>query len=278
MEINVKILDTRPDGRIKCTTNENTTIAIYKIPRDMIDLCDSDEFKTNGIYFLIESKKRKVYVGKSNGDIIKRIKIKDIPHNRIKDWDYLLLVVDISNTINKVFDSDFISNLEKEYWKLLNSANKTYKYNIVNKGTPPSFNSETTNILSNILDVSSKMIYVLGFEFLIQDMPFDIRDVEDKFIFEFESKGIKAKLAYDKNNRKYWLLKGSNISKKESKSCFPWISDSRKKIKKFIKDGILTKNIDYNNPSRAEGVVAGASRSGNGWKNSEGESPIDIIK
>ena len=280
MIIDVELLDQRPDGRVVCTTEDNTTIAVYKIPKSMIDLCIEDVYKKSGVYFLVESKNKKVYVGKStnNKGIINRINVKDKPHIRIKDWDWLLLVVDITATVRKVFNSDFISNLENKYWALLKSAADGYKYNVVNEGTPPKFKINNLDTLNKIIDCSSKMIYALGFEFLIQAKPFDIQNVEDKYLFELKIRNIEAKLAYDVNNRRYWLLKGSNIASKEVESCYSWISDSRKAIKKFIKNGVLNENIVYDNPSRAAGVVAGASVSGNEWKNSEGKSPLSIIK
>lgn len=279
MIFDVELLDQRSDGRVKCTTQEDTSIAIYKIPKSMIDVCDENDYKTIGIYFLFDSEKRRVYVGKSTNDkgLVYRAKQNDEAHKDVKKWDWAILIVDISNGIKKIFDSDSVSYLENRFYGLLKSASKNPKYHVTNKGTPQSGNIKNVDRLNKIIEVASKIIYILGFDFLVQDTPFDENKIDEIHIFKLHKKGLEAKLAYDKNSHRFWLLKDSDISKTEVKSCYPWISTSRNAIKKNIKNGKLTQNVPYDNPSRAAGVVVGASISGNEWKNCNNESPFVVI-
>lgn len=284
MIIDVELLDEREDGRIKCTTEENTSIAIYKIPKTMIDLCDTDEYKKAGIYFLVDSKKRIAYVGKatvrqSGEGIVFRAKEKDAPHNKVKNWDWLIFIVDISSGVRKVFTKETIEYLEHRFYEKMNTAMKEHKYKIANGCDPDHSDIVNKDTFESIINYSIKMIYALGFDFLVQKVDFNSNTVEEKYRFTLDNKKIKAELAYDINNRKYWLLKDSEIAKKAVKSCYPWVVDMRNLIKKSIKNGKLIKDIMFDNPSMAAGVATGSSVSGTEkWVNSDGKKLGDVIR
>ena len=281
MVIELKTLDDRVDGRIFATTHSDRGTHVYKIPKSMIDMCIDDIYKSNGIYFLVDTKHKKVYVGKAerraNGEgIVNRANEKDESHKRISNWDYLVFVTDVSKGISQFYNDATLGYMEYAFYQTIHESKK---YECVNKQEPHHRDPDDKEPYDKVVESCKSIFYALGFDFLTTKMEFNVNNVDDKFIFEMRHKGYVGKLAYDKNNNEYWLLNGSDIIKSHTKSCYKWIIESREKIKKHIKTGKLTKDILFDNPSRAAGVVAGASMNGREvWKNRNGKSLGDIIK
>lgn len=283
MNINLKTIDEdRVDGRILATTVSAYGVNVYKVPKSMVDLCVADEYKDSGIYFLVNTKKKMVYVGKAqkraNGEgIVNRANEKDVSHESVGEWDYLVFVTASESKGEQFFSDDTLGYMEFKFYDII--KNSTAKYTYTNKNTPSYRELDDKEPYDKVVRSCQSMFYALGFEFLITKVKFNINDVDEKFVFKMEYNGLVAKLAYDKNNNEYILLKDSDISKVESPSCYKWIRESREEIRKHVKAGKLQKNISFDNPSRAAGVVAGASMNGReAWKNKNGESLGEVNK
>ncbi len=91
--INLYLMDSDVNGRIKCTLANWTGLA-FKIPRTSLDMCkDREELKQTGVYFLFgkddQTDKNVVYIGQAgvrkNGEgILNRL----VEHSRNPKKDY----------------------------------------------------------------------------------------------------------------------------------------------------------------------------------------------
>lgn len=264
MIIDLKTLDDKVDGRVLATTDYEKGIHVYKVPKSMIDDCTTTEYKDNGIYFLIDTKHNKVYVGKAekraNGEgVVKRANEKDEPHKEVSEWDYLVFVTDVSGGVRPFFHDTTLGYMEFMFYQTIKESGK---YKCTNKKAPHHRIPDDKAPYDKVVESCKSIFYALGFEFLITKVKFDINNVDDDYKFEMKHKGLVGRLAYDKNNNEYRLLKDSDISKTNVAACYKWIVDSRNNIKKYVKNGKLQKDIVFDNPSRAAGVVSGASVNG----------------
>ena len=283
MKVNLKIIDNKVDGRILATTTEGSGrgIHVHKVPKSMIDICTTAEYKYDGIYFLVDTKNKKVYVGKaekrtSGEGIVKRANERDASHKAVSEWDYLVFVVDVSGGVEPFFNGTTLGYMEFMFYQTIKES---AKYTCTNKQAPHHRIPDDKETYDKLVESCKSIFYALGFDFLITKTKFDIDNVDDDYKFEMKHKGLVGKLAYDKNYNKYMLLKNSDISKTNVATCYKWIVDSRNSIKQYVKNGKLQKDIPFDNPSRAAGVVSGASVNGRDvWKNKNGKKLGDVIK
>lgn len=96
-----------------------------------------------------------------------------------------------------------------------------------------------------------------------------------KDILYLTTRGVMAYGKYDKDGKKFWVLKGSTICPYETNSCAKTVHAQREALFNdgTVKDGILTKDILFQGISRACSVISGGLGDGhNLWKNERGHA------
>lgn len=288
--IQLYLMDSIPNGRIKCTLANWTGIA-YKLPRTELDRSKHiDYLKQSGVYFLFstsdETQENIVYIGQAgtrkNGEgILNRLQ----EHKRNPDKDYWTEAVAFTTT-NNVFGPTEISYLENQFTKLaLNS--KRY---IVKNGNEPSLGhvtEEKESELEEFIDYAKIVIGTLGYRvfepLVVDDIPSETTESSDLALpLYFKRKSKKSNQSIEasakQTNEGIVVLKGSHIEVIDSNSIPEKIRKMRQKDGLII-DGILQENILFNSPSYAAAFVIGGSVNGkDSWKDENGRSLNDIEK
>lgn len=288
--IQLYLMDSIPNGRIKCTLANWTGIA-YKLPRTELDRSKHiDYLKQSGVYFLFstsdETQENIVYIGQAgtrkNGEgILNRLQ----EHKRNPDKDYWTEAVAFTTT-NNVFGPTEISYLENQFTKLaLNS--KRY---IVKNSNEPSLGhvtEEKESELEEFIDYAKIVIGTLGYRvfepLVVDDIPSETTEPSDLALpLYFKRKSKKSNQSIEasakQTNEGIVVLKGSHIEVIDSNSIPEKIRKMRQKDGLII-DGILQENILFNSPSYAAAFVIGGSANGkDSWKDENGRSLNDIEK
>ena len=276
--MNYFLMDSTPNGRIKCTLANWTGVA-YKIPRvKLVDCKNIDYLKQSGVYFLFskgDGDKPLVYVGQSgtrkNGEgILNRLKEHHAsPKQGLEDWYEAVAFT----TSNNIFGATEISWLENRFFALaLTAGNVT---------------EEKESELEEYVEYAKIVMGVLGhlvFEPLVQNRTIhntDHEEDDDNLEFFMEQKmqntGMTVKAKCKRSSEGYIVLRGSVInSKTNEKTCSGVAKKAREKAKV---DGnyTLLEDVLFSSPSAASMFVTGASSNGyTAWKTADGKTLKDV--
>lgn len=284
--INLFLMDGKADGRIKCTLANWTGIA-YKIPRTDIDLCkDREDLKQSGVYFLFgvsdETGDNVVYIGQAgerkNGEgILYRLQ----EHKRNPDKDYWTEAV-VFTTANNSFGPTEISYLEHRFCKLAVEA-KRYKVKNGNDPTPGHITEEKECELEEFIEYAEIIMGTLGHKVFIPLQGTTTVSSDDSTTTaaveqELHLKHSKIKATGRRTSDGFVVLKGSQVSITEAKSCPGTIRNLRQKYAdKISDDGRLTEDIGFSSPSAAAGFVSFSSVNGMiVWLSADGTTLKDL--
>ena len=285
--INQFLMDGKVDGRIKCTLANWTGVA-YKIPRTDIDLCkDRADLKQSGVYFLFgvsdETGDNVVYIGQAgerkNGEgILYRLQ----EHKRNPDKDYWTEAV-VFTTANNSFGPTEISYLEHRFCKLAIDA-KRYKVKNGNEPASGHITEEKECELEEFIEYAQIIMGTLGHKVFIpiqgsatsSDNSINTAiAVADQ---ELHLKHSKIKATGRRTSDGFVVLKGSQVSTTEAKSCPGTIRNLRQKYAdKISADGKLIEDIGFSSPSAAAGFVSYSSVNGMiVWLSADGKTLKDL--
>lgn len=286
--VHLFLMDGEASGRIKCTLNGWTGV-VYKIPRTLIESCNSrEDLKYTGVYFLFGisdyTDKPLVYIGQANErknekGILGRL----IEHKKNPEKDYWTEAVVVVTSDNTLDQAD-ISFLENKFYNLAVSAGR---YEVKNGNEPMSGNitEEKECALEEFSANIRLAVGTLGhkvFEPFEALKPKD-RSAELEISTEgellylnrrlktgrgFEVKGIGRQVSDG-----FVVLKGSVISPYESSKNISSGIKNRRATAKIDENRMLQEDILFGSPSSAAMFVIGNSSNGwIEWKRSDGSS------
>ncbi len=283
--INLFLMDSEPNGRIKCTLANWTGIA-YKIPRTMLQSAGSITYlQQTGVYLLFgtadESENPVVYIGQAgvrkNGQgILNRWQ----EHNRDNTKYWWTEAVALT-TSNDSFGPTEISYLENRFRNMAVAADR---YEVMNGNEPTQGNltEEKESEMEEFISYAKLVVGALGykvFEPLVARLntgePAEQRDLEPLLYFH----SARANATGQRTAEGFVVLAGSTISSIVKRSLPANIRKLREKYAEIIgADWVLRKDVLFSSPSAAAGFVGGASLSGNAiWKTEEGVSLGNLI-
>lgn len=280
---------------IEVIYNTKTNISIsyldnvisFNIPRNQIRLLSVDEYEeinNYGIYFLVESKSQKLYVGKTD-NILKRIN--EHSRNFEKNFEYVYVITTKSNSFSQTYidylEHYFINKLsQSNYWNLLNKDLRVR--------TPNLKHIEKINLNKLIVNI----------ECLLSFAKINLREKEIKesneifkhkgVNFIFSSQGLfmlKDSIIYGNLKNEKTIVNENqkqrldNTIKKRNFLIENWMENGWiKKIENNDNRYILLKDIEVNSPSEAA-IFANGRISSNGWidfKNGNNQSLADTYR
>ncbi len=289
--MNYFLMDSTPNGRIKCTLANWTGVA-YKIPRvKLVDCKNIDYLKQSGVYFLFskgDGDKPLVYVGQSgtrkNGEgILNRLKEHHAsPKQGLEDWYEAVAFT----TSNNIFGATEISWLENRFFALALTANR-YEAKNGNEPNAGNVTEEKESELEEYVEYAKIVMGVLGhlvFEPLVQNRAIhntDHEEDDDNLEFFMEQKmqntGMTVKAKCKRSSEGYIVLRGSVInSKTNEKTCSGVAKKAREKAK-IDENYTLLEDVLFSSPSAASMFVTGASSNGyTAWKTADGKTLKDV--
>jgi len=289
-EISIFMIDGEPSSRIKCTMKNRLSV-IYKIPRLMLDKCQTGKgeivkhLKQTGVYFLIgentETGTKTLYVGQSKvrktGEALYRRLGEHTQNKKEKYWSDWNEIIAFT-THNNSFGPTEISYLEN---KFTNLAKEIGRYEVLNANERNKGNitEEKESELQDFIDDVCVMLGILGykaFEPLIkQEIDKNSENIEDIPVFNYQGK-FNASGVF--TNEGFVLLKGSQINPIINKSARESTVKAREQNKlKINNNNITTENILFSSPSACATFVGGSSASGNVfWKTKDWKNPKDF--
>lgn len=283
--INLFLMDSEPNGRIKCTLANWTGIA-YKIPRTMLERARSITYlQQTGVYLLFgtadESGNPVVYIGQAgvrkNGQgILNRWQ----EHNRDNTKYWWTEAVALT-TSNDSFGPTEISYLENRFRNMAVAADR---YEVMNGNEPTQGNltEEKESEMEEFISYAKLVVGALGykvFEPLVarQNTVETAVQKDPEPLLYFHS--ARANATGQRTAEGFVVLAGSVISSIVKRSLKANIRKLREKYAEIIgADWVLKKDVLFSSPSAAAGFVGGASLSGNAvWKTEEGVSLGNLI-
>lgn len=264
--IKLFLMDSDPNGRIKCSLANWTGVA-YKIPRTMLDNCANiDMLKQSGVYFLFGTNQAgddAVYIGqagarKNGNGLLLRVKE---PHSTIDYWTEAVMLT----TTNNSFGPTEICFLENRFCNMAKDAGRCVVTN-GNDPTPGNLTEETESELEEFIDYAKIVIGALGLKVL---EPFVSPLVDTEPVFHMEYNGAKASGKRVADG--FVVLKGSTLNPNIAAKCPEKAKRDREKYDAVIDNYTLTADALLTSPSAAAAFVGGASLSGNAkWKDENG--------
>lgn len=272
------------------------------LPRDKLTSQLDDEINKklneHSIYFLINKQTKQIYIGRSNVRVNgESIRQRLLEHSRTKDfWDeaYIYSHHILEENITTIIESKLIDEFKDKLYSLINS---------INGGQTNSRPEDTKNIseshFERIKELMQILIYDIFWSKNSSEKYNDISKENDNLnckieqpeninksnsccydnysnyqMFYFHGKNLNAILK-KVNNKEYWLLKGSQITKDIQSSMPKNVKESRKNHKDVIDENYtLTSDIKFTSSSAAASFVCGTSASGNEkWKDKNDHSP-----
>ncbi|NLZ73391.1 MAG: GIY-YIG nuclease family protein [Bacteroidales bacterium] len=284
--INLFLMDSTPNGRIKCTLANWTGIA-YKIPRTDLDKCqDIPILKQSGVYFLFgisdETGQEVVYVGQAgvrkNGEgILLRLK----EHVQNPEKDYWTEAITFA-TSNNSFGPTEISYLENRFCNMAKIAGR----NLVKNDKDPNsghVTEEKESELEEFIDYARIVMGTLGhkvFEPLTQSSCVkadgDSYTTMQEVTFELKQGNCDAR--GQRTSDGFAILAGSKIKTEVTPSCPKHAKKAREVFTtKFSSDGILKSDISLRSPAEAACFVTGTSiNAREAWKTSDGRTLNEV--
>lgn len=283
--INLFLMDSEPNGRIKCTLANWTGIA-YKIPRTMLERARSITYlQQTGVYLLFgtadESGNPVVYIGQAgvrkNGQgILNRWQ----EHNRDNTKYWWTEAVALT-TSNDSFGPTEISYLENRFRNMAVAADR---YEVMNGNEPTQGNltEEKESEMEEFISYAKLVVGALGYK-VFEPLVARHNTVEPAVQEESEPllyfHSARANATGQRTAEGFVVLAGSVISSTTNKSMKSSDRALRQKYADIISpDWVLKKDVLFSSPSAAAGFVGGASLSGNAiWKTEEGVSLGNLI-
>jgi hypothetical protein len=291
--MNYYLMDSIPNGRIKCTLANWTGVA-YKIPRlKLVDCKDIKYLKHSGVYFLFsnnDNDKPIVYIGQAgtrkNGEgILTRLKEHYSPHNQrpaLTDWYEAVAFT----TSDNILGATEISWLENRFCTLAKSVNRY----VIKNEIEPNAGNVTEEKESELEEYVSYAIIVMGvlghllFEPYIQPQPipnFTTKASDDSIEFFLEQKmqnsGLTVNASCKRSNEGYIVLKGSIINPKTNEKTCSGVAQKARKQARIDDNNMLLEDMLFQTPSAAAMFATGASANGNiVWKTADGKALKDI--
>lgn len=280
--LNIFLMDGDVTGRIKCTMPGWSGLA-YKIPRIYLDKCkDREQLKQSGVYFLFGKNnfdEDAVYIGQAgirkNGEgVLFRVA------EHLKDDFYFNEAVMFTTSGNSWGPTE-ISYLENKFTNLAIDTNR-YKVQNGNDPNPGNVTEEKEAELEIYVEQFKIMLGVLGYRIfvpLVKTPESVVEEHDDELILGLSRKIKRSQRnieAYCKRtNEGFVVLAGSQIEETDSGSIPDVIKELRERCKQNneIKDGVLTRNYLFKNPSYAASFVLGMTTNGKvDWKTEDGTS------
>jgi hypothetical protein len=284
--MNYFLMDSTPNGRIKCTLANWTGVA-YKIPRVKLVECKNiDYLKQSGVYFLFskgESEKPLVYVGQAgsrkNGEgVLNRLKEHHAnPKQGLEDWYEAIAFT----TSNNIFGATEISWLENRFFSLALKANR-YEAKNGNEPNAGNVTEEKESELEEYVDNAKIVMGVLGhfvFEpFSAPTNPANNNEATETAVIDLEIRQSNFIARGQRTSDGFVLLKGSQVKAEV-------VSSTRKYIKTLRNQN--AENIDDNNHTKTDILLRSANEAAHfvlgysvnamtSWKTADGKTLKEI--
>lgn len=208
----VGIVRARTTGQLRLWELPRTLQALETIKREWGNL------EYPGIYILIDSEGKKVYVGEAK-DLYIRLKTHaSNPEDKIKDWNRVVVI----NDGRAAMQSDFNDAVIRKYFELyLINLFKANKYSVVSQGEPQKQNPLQSSIIRTLIDelnflllkknMITKLIEETGQEEVLLD---DLRRVIEKqgwkisnwSVYEATIEGRKTYIRPGSKKQKGWQI------------------------------------------------------------------------
>ena len=283
--LNIMIYDGNYSGCKKCTALSKSLVG-YKIPRSRLSAleqmkCTDEESPArdlgqNGVYFLFGETlqgTKFVYVGKVENRK-KNAGLKSRLSEHLRDNDYWFEAV-ILTTGNGAVSATEASYLELRFYQ---EAKKANRYVLRNKSVPPCgtlTDSQKVELEKLVCD-GKHFLSVLGYDLFVPVRGLTKVLTLDPDVFIGKTRRCNAMLIQDETG--VVLLKGSQISKFEAKTCPQSAKQLRIQLMRHVgKDGKLKKDLPFSSPSAAAGFASGSTVSGlQFFKNNRGQTLADL--
>ena len=213
---------------------------------------------------------KQVYIGETE-DFTKRIQ----SHATYDFWNEALVFTAKDQLLTKS---------EVQYLECLaiEKASEARNYNTTQNKQKPKFPHLAENRVEIVKDFFNEIAFLSSFSGF--NLFEDYEKIEDKKKWYCKVKGICAQGIY--TGKKFILLKGSQIVKKESKSANKTIRRARETIvgdgDKAIDRGDyyeLPSHIEINSPSLASSIVSGGRSNGwTSWKSKDGKTMDEVLR
>ena len=246
-----------------------------KIPRTEVSVCQRDELKGTGVYFLICQKDDgtdSVYIGEAENVQERLIRHLQNFQAGIEKYYWNTAILFVGKDLNKAL----IRYLEKRFVEI---AKECGRYSILTKRTYKRTVLKESQIASmeEFMDNAKILINILGYKVL---MP--IPNAADNTVYLFcRGSGSSARGFISPGG--FTVLKGSITSDHTAPSletrCKTYFN-LRNALEEdgIITDRVFTQNHEFNAPSAASAVVLGRPSNGrNDWKTEDGIKLKDLL-
>lgn len=273
----------KTNGRAVEMSKPNSTILLYKLPYDALKKNDPGFIISNHfiVYILLGRNKEgkdSVYVGKSKNSI----KLRPTSHeDKDASWSYCFVLTQFKE--RSFFNDGTIQYLENSLNQRINEVKRFYN-------TTKTTNSDTANDddQSNCDDYLYEiypMLDVLGLDLISgSETELDQSDDEDQIftdclpdgIYTFsrkikrlDNRTLKGKMRYEKQNHKFILLKGSDVTTESGKGLAPNVDRARNRAS--LENEKLLEDVVLDSPSACASFITGAACNGwMYWKDTDG--------
>ncbi len=274
--IHTELLDGKLDGARNIYMGANSTCHLYVIPREEITLANTinDISGRPAFYILLSSpkvNKPQAYIGQTT-DFANRKN----DHVQKKDFWSTALVFISDN--HKIYGDD-VKYLE---YLGIDAAQKAGSYELLNGANPkqptiPSYRVSDMEAFFGDIQLLCMFYGCCIFEKVKKET-----HIEHMFFVKSYERSVQAKGFYDRQERKFILMQGSQLASEVTNS-FSSITSRDQFIKEHCKnDGgkiILLHDVPFETPSKASRFVLGRSSNGwTDWKDAEGKKLCEIVK
>lgn len=179
----------------------------------------------------------------------------------------------ILTTIDDRLDRTSLCYLENYFYKLAKDAGNYIVTNAMEPSSDHSIKAKDKRILAKYVEHVLVLVEILRYE------AFDRKEqcsnasnaIDDKSIFYCTERGADARGCRTEKDG-FVILSGSKLSPQEpTKTCSKTTLRLLQEYSDYIKDGVLTKDLEFDSPSGAANFVTKRSTNGNiAWVNKEG--------
>lgn len=267
----------------KCTALSKALVG-YKIPRSRLPSLEqksgapgenpAQDLCQNGVYFLFGETLEGVkfaYIGKVENRK-KDAGLKSRLSEHLRDNDYWFEAV-ILTTCSGTISATEASYLELRFYQ---EAKKANRVTLRNKSVPPcGALTDSQRVELEILVRDGKhYLSALGYDLFVPVR--DMRKALPSDVYIGETRRCHALLI--QNETGFLLLKGSQISEVEAKTCPQSAKQLRRQFMRHVgKNGKLNKDLPFSSPSAAAGFASGSTVSGlRFFKNTKGQTLADL--